>query len=692
VSARPFHAAPHLAAAAVAVLAACRHEAPRVPPRQVIAASESALATTEAGGAASFDVVLLARPPGPIEVEVRSGDATEGLVLAPGYAVPAAVRELTFTPDDWDVPRRIVVHAMDDEVDDGDVAYDVAVRVAYSEDPADLSAAAVVVRVTNADDDVPAIALSTHALVTVERGAPQTFTVRLGSMPSSAVYAVITSGDPLEGWVAAPGGCPWAGSTQWLWFDASSWDVAQDVAVCPQDDWAPDGDRTFAVTLEVQPHSAPEYALLPDASVTVTNADDETGYAVSAAATPLVTSERGSTATFTVRLNAPPAADVTIPVASGNPREGLVASGGAGPAERIDLTFGPATWDAAQIVTVVGQDDLDAPVALDDVRYAVTVGPPSSADPAFSALAPRTVAVLNRDDDVAAAFVVSRSGGTLVTDEGGATAAFLVALSRPPLEDVQVYVTSGDASEGLLKSGSAAGTSSSVVLGFTPLDWGKPRTVTVVGQPDLVADGDQTYAIEVGPASSQDAEFAAAPSRTLAVRNADVGILASWDAALGAPRCADARIGCDSGTLLAGRGAFGPEPNAPNTIGLACADGTDAPSSGSHSVDRILVYGAGGSPLRAGGVALVEVFATGLGYPYDRLDLFHAADASAPTWTTLVRDAPASYFTATFTLPGGGPLQAIRAQWRYGGSGGGWSPCEGGSFVDRDDLAFAVSP
>lgn len=34
-----------------------------------------------------------------------------------------------------------------------------------------------------------------------------------------------------------------------------------------------------------------------------------------------------------------------------------------------------------------------------------------------------------------------------------------------------------------------------------------------------------------------------------------------------------------------------------------------------------------------------------------------------------------------------GPLQAIHAQWRYGGSA---TSCTSGPYNDRDDLAFAV--
>jgi len=673
-------------------IAACHHENPRVPPPPFLAVSSSVLVTTESGGDASFDVVLLDRPSAPVEVEVRSGDATEGLVLAPGYTLPGAVQELAFTPDDWDVPRRVVVHAIDDDVDDGDVAYDVAVRVTYSEDARYASAPPASVRVTNSDDDVPGVIVSTPALVTSEGGSARILSVRLGSMPSSWASVEISSGDVLEGLVSdSADGCPWAGSTHWQWFDAFDWNVPHELALCPQDDPDADGDRVYVLTVSADPSSAPEYALLPHQTVTVTNADDETGFSVLAPAARLVTSERGTTATFTVRLNAPPVADVVIPVTSSNPGEGLVASGTAGPRERIDLVFTPASWNTPRTVTVVGQDYPGVPVALDDVSFTVSVGPSQSTDPAHAGRVARAVEVLNRDDDVAPALVVSPSA-PLVTNESGARATFLIALSRPPLTEVTVPVETGDSSEGLLRADRLPGPGAyGVAVSFSPLDWAMPRFVTVIGQPDLDPDGAQTYAIRVGPPQG-DAEYAALAERTVTVRNEDVSFAATYDGALGAPSCREAWFGCTSGELLVGRGPFGPEPNAPNTIGSACPDGSDAASSGPRSVDRIHVSTTDGSPLAAGKSVFIEVFVTGHSYPYDRFDLFHAADATAPVWHAIVRDIPGEgEFMEWFTLPAG-VLQALRAQWRYSGVGGGWSPCEGTGSVDRDDLVFAVSP
>src|SRR5258706_4955607 len=56
------------------------------------------LATTEAGGAASFTVVLNSQPTADVAISVASSDATDG-ILSPA--------SLTFTAADWNVPQTV---------------------------------------------------------------------------------------------------------------------------------------------------------------------------------------------------------------------------------------------------------------------------------------------------------------------------------------------------------------------------------------------------------------------------------------------------------------------------------------------------------------------------------------------------------------------------------------------------------
>jgi alpha-tubulin suppressor-like RCC1 family protein len=167
---------------------------------------------------------------------------------------------------------------------------------------------------------------------------------------------------------------------------------------------------------------------------------------------------------------------------------------------------------------------------------------------------------------------------------------------------------------------------------------------------------------------------------------------ASYDSILKVPRCIGVASGCDTGSLVNGRGPVGPELNAPNTLGGTCADGAVGTYHSDESVDRVKVYTTDGTHLAPGKQVIVEVDVWAWsGYTSDALELYHAADATTPSWTFITTLVPtvagAQTLRVTYTLPMGGSTQAVRAAFRYAGSAG---TCTNGSYDDRDDLAFTV--
>ncbi|WP_395845210.1 RCC1 domain-containing protein [Cystobacter fuscus] len=186
--------------------------------------------------------------------------------------------------------------------------------------------------------------------------------------------------------------------------------------------------------------------------------------------------------------------------------------------------------------------------------------------------------------------------------------------------------------------------------------------------------------VEAGPA--EDVGGTVAPLMAGAV----------YDAELKVPRCTGVVSGCDTVSLVTGRGGVGPERNAPNTLGSSCADDSSGGYRSDESIERVKLYTVDGAPLAPGKqVTLeVEVWAWS-GYTSDALDLYAAADASHPVWTHLTTLVPAGAGAQTlkfnYLLPSGGSTQAVRAAFRYGSSAG---SCSLGAYNDRDDLAFAV--
>ena len=107
----------------------------------------SGLVTTEAGGSASFTVLLDTQPTADVAIPLASSSPDEGTV---------APTTLTFTAANWNLAQTVTVTGVDDAEVDGDIAYVVVIGPPSSADPAYHGIDLPEVAVTNGDDDVPA--------------------------------------------------------------------------------------------------------------------------------------------------------------------------------------------------------------------------------------------------------------------------------------------------------------------------------------------------------------------------------------------------------------------------------------------------------------------------------------------------------------------------------------------------------
>ncbi|MCE9672811.1 S8 family serine peptidase [Myxococcus stipitatus] len=168
--------------------------------------------------------------------------------------------------------------------------------------------------------------------------------------------------------------------------------------------------------------------------------------------------------------------------------------------------------------------------------------------------------------------------------------------------------------------------------------------------------------------------------------------IADFDPRLLAPTCSASTPACDTGRLVEGMGAVGPERNAPNTLASSCPDGDAGQYLGTSSLERLRVATLDGSPLAAGKQVKVSAWVHVLVPGYEQLGLFHAVDARQPNWTHLAQlptsEMGLQELSTTFTLPTGG-LQAIRGIFSHRDA---LQSCTPDDWVDHDDLAFAVKP
>ncbi|MDB9511190.1 DUF4347 domain-containing protein [Kamptonema animale CS-326] len=219
------------------------------------------------------------------------------------------------------------------------------------------------------------------------------------------------------------------------------------------------------------------------ATTTITN-DDKAGFTINPTA--LTTSEVGGTATFTVKLNSQPTADVTIDLSSSNVAEGTVSTN--------SLTFTPAKYNEPQTITVSGVDDL---LADGPQPYKIVTAAARSTDLNYNNVNPDDVAVTNSDDETPGITVNPTAG--LITGEDGTKANFTVVLNTQPTADVTIELNTDNVAEGTVSTNR---------LTFTPAKWNTAQEVTVTGVEDnSIADGDIDYKIVTEPAVSTDASY-----------------------------------------------------------------------------------------------------------------------------------------------------------------------------------------
>ena len=226
---------------------------------------------TEAGGQATFTVALLSQPSAAVTVSVTrwnaAGDAPDE---TEGEVSPSS---LVFTPQNWSTVQRVTVTGVDDDVDDGTVAW--KVRLDPSSGDADydgLDSEDVDVTTTD-DDDAPTVTLELAPSSISEAGEVSTVTARL-SHPSiepttvtvTAVAGAYTVGPDAEIVIAA-------GET------VADSDTATVVAV----DDALDNPVDRTVTVTGTASNGRGVGAVAGATLTLTD-DDEKGLALSSAA------------------------------------------------------------------------------------------------------------------------------------------------------------------------------------------------------------------------------------------------------------------------------------------------------------------------------------------------------------------------------------------------------------------------
>lgn len=187
------------------------------------------LVTTEAGGTATFRVVLTNWPAADVTIPVASSNPQAGVV---------STSALTFTSSNWNVPQTVTVTGVDDHMVTGNVAYRVVLGPMISADANYDRVVLPSVRLINQEMDVAGIRVTpTVGLQTTSAGGTASFQMVLTSQPSTNVLIGLTSSNPQAGTV----------SQSAVLFTPANWNVAQTVTVTAQSAPAAGGSQSFRI-------------------------------------------------------------------------------------------------------------------------------------------------------------------------------------------------------------------------------------------------------------------------------------------------------------------------------------------------------------------------------------------------------------------------------------------------------------
>jgi len=492
--------------------------------------------TTEAGGTATFTIVLKTQPTANVTIPVSSSDLTEGSLT---------ISNVQFTPANWSTPQTVTVTGVDDVVIDGNITYSIVIDASSSTDsyynninPADLT-------LSNIDNDVAAVIINAPSgLTTTELGGTATFTARLACQPSADVTFTLSSSNSLEGTVSPTS----------ITFTSANWSANRTVTITGVDDLIDDGDVAYSIITSATTSVDPLFNGLTVADVNVTNINNDAAGVIVTPTSGLTTYETGPSTSFTIRLNSQPTQPVSITLSSSNTSEGNVSP--------TSVTFNSTNWSANQTITVTGvNDDVDD----GNISYTIITSNASSTDSRYNNMNVADVSVVNTNDDVAGVTVSPTVG--LTTTEAGGTVTFGIRLNSKPVADVTIGISSSNTNEGFVSPTS---------ITFTTANWNTIQSVQVTGVDDFVDDGDRTYTIITANASSSDAKYSNMVVPDVSVTNLDndvVGIVV------------DPIVGLttnESGGTASFNVVLASQPTASVTIGLSSsntAEGTVSPAS-----------------------------------------------------------------------------------------------------------------
>jgi S-layer homology domain len=329
--------------------------------------SQTGMTLWENGGTGIFTVVLDTAPIG--DVVLTPSSNTGHVTTSPS--------SLTFTPLNWNTPQNVTITGVDDFSDTllDDTG---SVIVSVNTGSSNIYWSGAVSRsliVTATDDDTAGYMLSTTGVTATEWGSTGSYTLRLTSLPESAVTVTLT------GWVEV------TPSPSSIIFTGGNWNILQTITVTAVDDSKIEGAHTGAIVHTLS-STAFGYSGMTLSGVAVDVTDNDAPSIIISQNIFTGVTDSGGTVAPTIRLGAQPTSDVVLSLSSANPLKLALSTTG--------MTFTTANWNTPQLLTLTTQTDADALYDTTLVTVRVLTG---SSDASYSWVTSQTISVSVLDTD-----------------------------------------------------------------------------------------------------------------------------------------------------------------------------------------------------------------------------------------------------------------------------------------------------
>ncbi|KAG6610602.1 putative transmembrane protein [Phytophthora cinnamomi] len=442
------------------------------------------------------------------------------------------VSEYIFTPQNWNVPQRVVVLATDDSLDEYDIHMTGISHVSYSADPKYNTIPTIPkINVAVHDNDVSAFVVNKASVfVTEGLGAIDSYTVVLATEPFAKVTVTVTNVGTVGNYVVP--------SPTKLVFTWRNWNTPQIVNVTAFDDHTQDPVGSSSTLNHTLTTNDLIYAALKNLAAVTAFITDNDVSGIELSTHELHAPESNtSVLSYNVRLTSEPWFPVVVhPNASHNCylriQSGEHICNASILSTSTSLYFGATNWSVWQPVSLIAVDDWldEANVHTARISHASISSDPLYTVADYTATGGDLTLYITDNDVSFVNISIQSTTNQLHVAEGSFNDSYSVFLNSEPYEYVTVtlrpaiekIVSLADSKSVYTQPqvGTAFGSFSSsgmtllgtetirsIQLVFTPLDWSLPRVVTVFAIDDGIPEAPTQYSSVLHAVSSADANY-----------------------------------------------------------------------------------------------------------------------------------------------------------------------------------------